>query len=86
MLAAAAGEIVYAGKMSGFGIVVMIDHGGRLITVYAHLSRAVVTLEGAVEEGQTIGYVGDSGRTTGTHLHFEVRSKGVPVDPLRYLP
>jgi murein DD-endopeptidase MepM/ murein hydrolase activator NlpD len=86
VLAAAAGEVVYAGKMSGFGIVVMIDHGERLITVYAHLSRAVVKLEGAVEQGQTIGYVGDSGRTTGTHLHFEVRSKGVPVDPLRYLP
>jgi murein DD-endopeptidase MepM/ murein hydrolase activator NlpD len=86
VLAAAAGEIVYAGKMSGFGIVVMIDHGNRLITVYAHLSRTVVRLEEVVERGQTVGYVGDSGRTTGTHLHFEVRSKGVPADPLRYLP
>ena len=86
VLAAAAGEVVFAGKMSGYGTVVMIDHGKRLLTVYAHLSRAIVRLEEMVERGQTIGYVGTSGRSTGTHLHFEVRYKGVSVDPLEYLP
>jgi murein DD-endopeptidase MepM/ murein hydrolase activator NlpD len=86
VLAAAAGEIVFAGKMSGFGNVVMIDHGNRLITVYGHLSRAIVKLEDRVARGQPIGYVGTSGRATAPHLHFEVRYKGVPVDPLQYLP
>jgi len=86
VLAAAAGETVYSGRMSGYGTVVMIDHGDRTITVYAHLSRAVVRLEEKVSRGQTIGYVGSTGRATGTHLHFEVRYKGRSVDPLQYLP
>jgi murein DD-endopeptidase MepM/ murein hydrolase activator NlpD len=86
VLAAAGGEVVFAGKMSGFGTVVMLDHGGRLITVYAHLSRAIVKLEDVVERGKPVGYVGTSGKTTGSHLHFEVRYKGVSVDPLKYLP
>jgi murein DD-endopeptidase MepM/ murein hydrolase activator NlpD len=86
VLAAATGEVVYAGRMSGFGIVVMIDHGSRLITVYGHLSRAAVRLEQVVERGQVIGYVGATGNARGTHLHFEVRYKGVSVDPLDYLP
>lgn len=86
VLAAAAGEVVYAGRMSGFGNVVMIDHGDRLITVYGHLSRAIVKLEDRVARGQPIGYVGSTGSATGSHLHFEVRYKGVSVDPLDYLP
>jgi len=86
VLAAQDGEVVFAGSMSGYGTVVMIDHAERLITVYAHLSREVVNLEDRVTQGQTIGYVGSTGRATGTHLHFEVRYKGVPVDPLDYLP
>jgi murein DD-endopeptidase MepM/ murein hydrolase activator NlpD len=86
VLAAAAGEVVFAGRMSGFGIVVMIDHGSRVITVYGHLSRAAVKLEDTVERGQVVGYVGSTGNARGTHLHFEVRYKGVSVDPLEYLP
>ncbi len=86
VLGAGGGEIVFAGRMSGFGIVVMIDHGSRLITVYGHLSRAAVKLEDVVERGQVVGYVGTSGNARGTHLHFEVRYKGVSVDPLDYLP
>lgn len=86
VLAAANGEVVFSGRMSGFGTVVMIDHGNRLLTVYAHLSRAIVGLEDVVTRGQTLGYVGTSGRTTGSHLHFEVRFRGVSVDPLDYLP
>ena len=86
VLAAGGGEVVFAGRMSGFGNVVMIAHGGRLITVYGHLSRTIVKLEDAVSQGQTIGYVGSTGAATGSHLHFEVRYKGVSVDPLGYLP
>ncbi len=86
VLAAAAGEVVFSGSMHGYGTVVMIDHDDRLITVYAHLSRAIVRLEDEVTKGQTIGYVGMTGRTNGSHLHFEVRSRGVAVDPLEYLP
>ncbi|MBD3348642.1 MAG: peptidoglycan DD-metalloendopeptidase family protein [Candidatus Eisenbacteria bacterium] len=86
VLAAAGGEVVYSGGMSGFGTVVMIDHGDRLLTVYAHLSRSIVRLEDVVSSGDTIGYVGSTGRSNGTHLHFEVRYKGVSVDPLDYLP
>ena len=86
VLAAAPGEVVFSGRMSGFGNVVMLDHGGRLITVYGHLSRSIVRIEDRVSKGQTIGYVGSTGAATGSHLHFEVRYKGVSVDPLRYLP
>jgi murein DD-endopeptidase MepM/ murein hydrolase activator NlpD len=86
VLAAANGEVVFASDMSGYGTVVMLDHGGRTITLYAHLSRAVVHLEDVVSLGQTVGYVGSDGRATGPHLHFEVRVKGVPVDPLDHLP
>lgn len=86
VLAAAAGEIVFAGRMTGYGTVVMIDHGDRLITLYAHLSRAAVSLEDQVAQAQAIGYVGSTGNATGTHLHFEIRHKGRAVDPLDYLP
>jgi len=86
VLAVAAGEVVFAGRMTGYGTVVMIDHGNRLITLYAHLSRAAVKLEDKVAQGQAIGYVGSSGDATGTHLHFEIRHKGRAVDPLDYLP
>lgn len=86
VLAAAGGEVVFASSMSGYGTVVMLDHGSRTITLYAHLSRAVVRLEDVVSRGQTVGYVGSDGRATGPHLHFEVRMKGVPVDPLDHLP
>jgi murein DD-endopeptidase MepM/ murein hydrolase activator NlpD len=86
VLAAADGEVVFASAMSGYGTVVMLDHGGRTITLYAHLNRAVVRLGEQVARGRTIGYVGSEGRATGPHLHFEVRVKGVPADPLDRLP
>jgi murein DD-endopeptidase MepM/ murein hydrolase activator NlpD len=86
VMSAQGGEVVFAGRMSGFGNVVMIDHGGRLITVYGHLSRSIVRVEEEVSQGQTIGYIGSTGAATGSHLHFEVRHKGISVDPLGYLP
>lgn len=79
------GTVIFAGEMGGYGNVVLVDHGGY-VTVYAHQSR-LGTSEGArVSRGQTIGYVGNTGHSTGPHLHFEVRVAGTAVDPRPYLP
>lgn len=83
--AAAAGRVVQAGAMSGYGNVVVIDHGGGLATLYAHQSRVAVAAGTQVQAGQVIGYVGATGYATGPHLHFEVRINGTPVDPMPYL-
>jgi murein DD-endopeptidase MepM/ murein hydrolase activator NlpD len=83
--AAASGTVIYAGWESGYGNLVVIDHGGGLATAYGHQS-AIATSNGAsVSQGQVIGYVGCTGHCFGPHLHFEVRVNGQPVDPLRYL-
>jgi len=82
--AAAAGVVIYAGWMSGYGNLIIIDHGGGLATAYAHQSGFAVG-GGPVSQGQTIGYVGCTGHCFGPHLHFEVRINGAPVDPLGYL-
>jgi murein DD-endopeptidase MepM/ murein hydrolase activator NlpD len=83
--AAAAGTVIYAGWMSGYGNLVVIDHGGGLATAYAHQSSIGVGNGQHVVQGQTIGYVGCTGHCFGDHLHFEVRQNGSPVDPLGYL-
>jgi murein DD-endopeptidase MepM/ murein hydrolase activator NlpD len=70
---------------SGYGLVVIIRHRGRLETMYAHLARAVVKRGEAVPIGQVIGVAGCTGSCTGTHLHFEVHVRGRAVDPLRFL-
>jgi murein DD-endopeptidase MepM/ murein hydrolase activator NlpD len=84
ILAAAAGTVIYAGWLGGYGNLVVIDHGGGLSTAYAHQQRIYVS-GGSVEQGQTIGEVGSTGYSFGPHLHFEVRIGGSPVDPLGYL-
>jgi murein DD-endopeptidase MepM/ murein hydrolase activator NlpD len=83
--AAAAGRVVYAGWMSGYGNLVAIDHGRGISTAYAHQSGIAVGNGQIVSQGQTIGYVGCTGHCFGPHLHFEVRINGTPVDPLGYL-
>jgi murein DD-endopeptidase MepM/ murein hydrolase activator NlpD len=83
--AAAAGTVIYAGWMSGYGNLVVIDHGNGLSTAYAHASSLAVSVGQTVTQGQTVSYVGSSGHSTGPHLHFEVRVNGVAVDPLQYL-
>jgi murein DD-endopeptidase MepM/ murein hydrolase activator NlpD len=83
--AAAAGIVIYAGWMGGYGNLVVIDHGGGMATAYGHQSSIAVSIGQLVSQGQTIGYVGCTGHCFGPHLHFEVRINGQPVDPLGYL-
>jgi murein DD-endopeptidase MepM/ murein hydrolase activator NlpD len=83
--AAAAGTVIYAGWMSGYGNLVVIDHGNGLSTAYGHASSLAVSVGQSVAQGQTVSYVGATGHATGPHLHFEVRVNGVPVDPLAFL-
>jgi len=83
---AATGRITVAGWQRGYGNVVYVDHGSGLSTRYGHLSEIDVTVGQTVTRGQTIGLVGSTGRSTGPHLHYEVRINNQPVDPRRYLP
>jgi murein DD-endopeptidase MepM/ murein hydrolase activator NlpD len=83
--AAAGGKVIQAGFLGPFGNLVVVDHGGGLATVYAHLSGVIVREGDTVKVAQQLGYVGDTGRSFGPHLHFEVRVHGSPVDPLVYL-
>jgi murein DD-endopeptidase MepM/ murein hydrolase activator NlpD len=70
---------------SGYGREVIIDHGHNIETCYAHMSGFTVMAGQTVVRGQVIGYVGMSGRTTGAHLHYEVRIRNTPVNPHKYL-
>jgi lipoprotein NlpD len=86
VLAAADGAVIYVGEQSGYGTVVILRHDRGLVTVYAH-NAAVLVREGErVARGQAVAKVGQTGRTTGPHLHFEVREGTRPRDPLLYLP
>lgn len=79
--AAGAGLVAFTGRQSGYGNVIYVDHGGGVVTRYAHLSRIEVKAGAPVEAGGRIGRVGATGRATGPHLHFEVRLAGRAVDP-----
>jgi murein DD-endopeptidase MepM/ murein hydrolase activator NlpD len=83
--AAGDGNVETASMASGYGREVVLDHGHSLLTVYGHLSAIVVIPGQHVTRGQVIGYVGQSGRATGPHLHYEVRVHNVPVNPHKYL-
>jgi murein DD-endopeptidase MepM/ murein hydrolase activator NlpD len=76
---------VSAGPNGGYGNATVINHGGGLATLYGHQSSIVVSVGQIIEQGQLIGYVGSTGKSTGCHLHFEVRVGGNPVNPLGYL-
>lgn len=84
--AAASGVVTFADWYAGYGRLVTIDHGGGVETIYGHLSGFAVEVGDQVFAGDIIGYVGQSGTTTGPNLHFEVRKDGDPVNPRDYLP
>jgi murein DD-endopeptidase MepM/ murein hydrolase activator NlpD len=79
------GRVIYKGESSGYGKLIIIEHNGYR-TYYAHLSSIFVYKGQFVEAGQIIGLSGNTGTSTGPHLHFEIRVRGRPVNPLRYLP
>jgi murein DD-endopeptidase MepM/ murein hydrolase activator NlpD len=83
--AARRGEVLYVGTREAYGLIVIIDHGNSLATVYAHLSRAYVRPGQSVATLGSIGAVGCSGWCTGPHLHFEVRVSGQPTNPMKWL-
>jgi murein DD-endopeptidase MepM/ murein hydrolase activator NlpD len=83
--APARGAVTFAGMDGAYGISVTIDHGNGIITHYAHMQRASVTVGQYVQRGDVIGALGNTGRSTGPHLHYEVRVNGMPVNPMRYI-
>ena len=83
--AAAAGVVIYAGWLGGYGNLVVVDHGGGLSTAYAHNSAFAASVGDSVSQGEVIAYSGNTGNSSGPHVHFEVRVNGSAVDPLGYL-
>jgi len=85
VVAGASGKVAFVGWQNGYGQLVVIDHGGGLTTRYGHLSHIDVAAGQTVERSQFIGRVGSTGRSTGPHLHYEIRINDQPVNPLQYL-
>jgi len=85
VIAGASGRVSFVGWQNGYGQLVVIDHGGGLTTRYGHLSHIDVELGQTVERAQLVGKVGSTGRSTGPHLHYEVRINDQPVNPQQYL-
>jgi len=85
VIAGASGKVSFVGWQNGYGQLVIVDHGGGLSTRYGHLSHIDVELNQTVSRGQLLGKVGSTGRSTGPHLHYEVRINDEAVDPLPYL-
>jgi lipoprotein NlpD len=84
--AAQEGRVSYAGSLQGYGRIVVIQHAGDYSTVYAHLGDISVKKGQPIKKGDIIGKVGESGNATGPHLHFEIRLRGRPRNPMFYLP
>jgi murein DD-endopeptidase MepM/ murein hydrolase activator NlpD len=84
--AAANGTVTFAGWQNGYGQLVVIDHGDGLTTRYGHLSQISATVGQSIKRGTVLGLSGSTGRSTGPHLHYEVRINDKPVDPRPYLP
>lgn len=86
VMTAGSGTVAFAGVQNGYGQIVIVDHGGNVMTRYGHLSQIDVAVGQSVERGETLGRVGSTGRSTGPHLHYEVRINDQPVNPKQYLP
>jgi murein DD-endopeptidase MepM/ murein hydrolase activator NlpD len=85
VIAPAAGTVVFAGRQADYGVTLVIDHGNDLQTLYGHLSRTAVAVGQKVERGQVVASTGNTGRSSGPHLHYEIQVKGQAVNPRRYL-
>ena len=79
------GMVIFSGIENGYGRTVIVDHGHGLRTLYAHMSALAVSVGQHIDRGEVVGFVGDSGRSTGPHLHYEVRVNRSPVNPYSYL-
>jgi len=86
ILAPADGVVLYIGSKTTYGNMVVVLHGGGIATVYGHLWKFAVRPYERVQKGQLLGYTGNTGFSTGSHLHFEVRQDGEPTNPLEWLP
>jgi murein DD-endopeptidase MepM/ murein hydrolase activator NlpD len=85
LYAVAPGRIISVGERSGYGLTVEIDHGLGFTTLYAHLSKVMVSRGDWVRHGSVVGLGGSSGRSTGPHLHYEIRYKGTPFNPTNFV-
>ncbi len=85
VFAPADGVVIFAGEKTEYGNCVVLDHGRDMTTLYGHLQRYIVKVGDKVTRGQHIAHLGNTGRSTGPHLHYEVRINGVPVNPRRYV-
>lgn len=84
--AAADGVVIYAGRLGGYGLIVILKHEGRFKTIYAHNRKIMVKKGDTVRQGEVIAELGNSGNATGPHLHFEIRCGQEAVNPIPYLP
>lgn len=85
VIAAGDGTVIHSGNLGGYGKVIMIDHGGGIVTLYAHNSRLVVKNGQSVNRGDTVAKIGSTGMSTGPHSHFEVRKNGAYVNPISWV-
>jgi len=85
VVAVAAGVVTWSGDRYGYGNLVEVNHGGGYVTRYGHAKELLVKVGDVIDKGQTIALMGNTGRSTGPHVHFEVLRAGNPVDPLRYV-
>ncbi len=81
----APGSVIYAGSEGAFGKVVRVQHEFGVVTTYAHLARVTVRTGDYVSEGQVVGKMGNTGRSAGAHLHYEIRVRGKSIDPNKFM-
>ncbi len=84
-MATAQGRVSYAAKKLLIGNMVIIDHGHGIVTKYGHMAKLLVKRGDQVKRGDVIGLLGNTGKSTGPHVHYEVRVNGVPVNPMHYI-
>jgi murein DD-endopeptidase MepM/ murein hydrolase activator NlpD len=85
VVATADGLVTFSGAKASYGETVVIDHGHGIVTSYAHLAKTLVNRGDPIKRGDTVGLVGSTGRSTGPHVHYEVRLNGMPVNPQKYV-